>query len=191
MRETEPTVLTQGESVTWRREFCDFPATAWTLEYRFRGPGPGFDVAATEDGNAFEATITPARSSAARPGNYIWQAWATNIADTNVKQLADAGITTVKLGFVNGQTGDMDLRTPARIMLDTLDAALYASGSADVIEYEIATPAGSRRVKRESRESVTSQRKYWAGVVAAEVRREETRRTGKIGRRRDVRFYSS
>ena len=60
-------------------------------------------------------------------------------------------------------------------MLDTIDAALLAFATSDVQEYEITTPAGGRRVRRSDKTELTSQRKYWAGIVENELARERAR----------------
>jgi hypothetical protein len=39
------------------RSFCDYPATLWTLQYRFRGVGTGFDADATADGEIFTFSV--------------------------------------------------------------------------------------------------------------------------------------
>lgn len=173
-RITEPTSVTQGEQIEWTRGFCDYPASEWTLQYRFRGPDTGFNIAATADGDDFNAVLTAANSAASDAGQWKWQAWATNIADTSIVLMIGSGDTEIRRGFPSS-TAEIDLRTPAKIMLDTLDAALLASGSADVVEYEITTPAGGRRVKRESRSTVLEQRKYWATIVTNEFAREAAR----------------
>lgn len=188
MRETEPLNVTQGEQVEWSRCFDDYPATEWTLAYRFRGPGTGFNINATADGTDFVTELTAVVSAAAAVGDWIWQIWVTNIADTNVKYMVETGTTAVKRGFVSATLTAVETRTPAKIMLDTLDAALLAAGSSDHIEYEITTPAGSRKVKRESRKDVLEQRKYWATIVANERAKEKSRRGGGFGTQVKVRM---
>lgn len=182
MREIEPNTITQGEQIEWTRSFSDYPATLWNLEYRFRGDGPGADVSATADGTGFAATLTAAMTLLMSPGPYKWQAWVTEIADANNKLHVGSGAITVNRGFVSGDTGDVDLRSPAKIMLDTLDGALLAFATSDVQEYEITTPAGGRRVKRSDKAQLTSQRNHWAAIVSRENTAERLRNGGKFGK---------
>lgn len=179
MRTTEPMTVTQGEKIEWTRSFTDYPATEWTLQYRFRGPDTGFNIAGVANGTAFDATLSSAASAAADVGTWKWQAWMTNIADPSIVLMADAGVTKILRGFPV-TTGEIELRSPAKIMLDTLDAALQASGS-DVVEYEISTPAGSRRVKRSSRKEALELRGHYAGIVARENGIERVRSGGRYG----------
>lgn len=166
MRTHEPISVTQGEQIEWTKDFCDYPATEWTLQYRFRGPGTGFNIDATADGTSFAATMTAVQSAGAAVGDWIWQAWATNIADSSIVLMIADGTTKVLKGYATGATTAIDTRSDAKIMLDTLDAALLASG--DMLKYEVNTPSGTRKVERATRSEVLELRKYWAGVVARE-----------------------
>jgi hypothetical protein len=172
MRTTEPTTVTQGEQAEWKRSFCGFPATEWTLEYRFRGPGPGADVAGVADGTAFITTLLASQSLPFAVGRYRWQAWVTEIADPTNEEMIAEGSLTIEQGFVSGDTGDIDLRSNAKKMLDAIDAALLVFATSDIVEYEITTPAGNRRVKRSDKTALISERKYWAGIVTNEIARE-------------------
>lgn len=179
-RTTEPISVTQGEQIEWTRTFEDYPATEWTLQYRFRGPDTGFNIAGTANGTDFDAVMTAAQSLAADFGTWKWQAWVTNIATPATVLMIDAGVTQILQGFPVG-TAEIDLRSPAKIALDSIDAALLAFSSSDVLEYEITTPAGSRRVKRSDKAQLLSMRKYWAMIVRRENAAEAMRNGDKWG----------
>lgn len=183
---TEPLQVSQGERVTWTRTLDDYDATEYTLVYRFRGQGEGFDVTCTADGTDFAAVLAVGTNQAVTA--YQWQAWLTEIADSTNTFIIDSGTIEVLRGFVADATKPVDLRTPAKKCLDSIDEALASAGS-DIAEYEISTPAGSRRVKR--RTDLLDLRKYWASVVANEVAREKARRTGVFGQVIGVRMYDS
>jgi hypothetical protein len=181
IRVIEPQTLTQGESTQWERYFCDYPATLWTLEYRFRGPGTGFNVTATADGQKFAAAITSTETTDLATGKYEWQAWATNIADMSVVRKIGEGVTIVERGFTTSQTGTVDLRTTAKKILDAIDAALLVDATSNVISYEITTPAGTRKVQK-SRNEAIALRKYYAEIVERENVAERVRNGGKFAR---------
>lgn len=174
----EPKRFTQGEDVDWTRGFEDYPATEWTLEYRFRGPGTGFNVPGTANGEDFVMSVSSTDTAAMSTGEYLWQAWATNISNNTITRKIADGSVVVDRGFTTGSTGTVEIRTPAKIMLDTIDAALLASAGSDVLSYEITTPAGTRKISKQTRTEAIEQRKYWA----AKVSRENTQRSVREGK---------
>jgi hypothetical protein len=187
-RTTEPTCVTQGEQIEWTRDFCDYPADEWTLEYRFRGPGTGVNIDATADGTKFAAVLTSVASAALAAGEWRWQAWATNIAEPTTVQMIDSGTTQILTGFVDS-TAEVDLRSDAEKHLAAIDAALLAFAESDVLEYEIETPAGRRKVKRSDKTTLESQRKYWAGIVANEKLKRSMKNGGPFAKPIRARMY--
>lgn len=179
IRELEPDRLTQGESAEWRRRFCDYHPSLWTLEYRFRGAGTGCNVTATASGEFFDAVITSANTTAMSTGKYEWQAWATNIADNTIIRKVGEGTLVVEKGFTTGALGTVELRSTAKQIVDAIDAALLADTSASVIEYEISTPAGSRRVRKSRTEAIALRHEY-AAIVSRENSAERVRNGGKF-----------
>lgn len=168
-RTTEPTHITQGERIAWTKAISGYPADEWDLQYRFRGQGYGFNVDATADDTAFEAEITAEQSATMQFGEtYEWQAWLTEIADPDNTFVILTGTIDVKRGFVEGAARAVDLRTPAQIGLDSIDAALLAFATSDIVEYEISTPTGSRRVKRSDKANLMKLRSEFAKRVSVE-----------------------
>ena len=177
MRTIEPTRITTNDTVEWTRTFSDYPADEWTLQYRYRGPGEGFNIDATQNADVpakFDVVIDPADTEDVdTAGTYTWEAWVTNIADNTIQKLAiPAGCVQIFLGFEADETAAVETRSKAKIMLDAIDAALLAFATSDIVEYEITTPAGNRRVKRSDKTALISERKYWAGIVTNEIARE-------------------
>lgn len=173
MRTTEPNTIRQGERIEWTRAISNYSAEDYDLEYRFRSNvGPGADVVATADETGFIAVLTAAQSALMSPGSYEWQAWLTEQADATNTFQVDAGRSNVELGFVSGSTGNVETRSVARQHVDALQAALLAPATGQPLEYEITTPAGSRRVKYEAgytREEQLNWLKYWKKIVAREI----------------------
>lgn len=179
VRTIEPTQITTGSTVEWTRTFTDYPADEWTLQYRFRGPGGGFNIDAEQNADnpeKFDAVIDPADTEdVITAGRYIWEAWVTNIADPTIIKLAcSPGRAYVSLGFDADET-DAETRSANEIALDTVNAALLAFATSDVLEYEISTPAGTRKVKRSDKTQLLEMRKLYATLVANERARERGR----------------
>lgn len=175
-----PSQITQGERAEWSKSYSGYPADEFDLQYRFRGPGTGLDVDGTADGTSFDITLTAADPAFNVVGTYHWQAWLTEIADSTNTFIVEQGTITIKAGFVDGETGDLDLRSAAQIAIDTIDAAMLAFATSDITEYEISTPAGSRRVKRSDKEQLTNLRKQYAMIVSMERTRDRLRNGGKL-----------
>jgi hypothetical protein len=173
----EPTRITQGERVEWTRYFSDYPATLWTLQYRFRGPSTGFNIDATADGTSFDVVLpvsNTATMAVTSGGVWKWQAVVEEIASPTNQIVVDSGSLTVTAGFAEGTTTPIDARTANEIALAALDAAINGSTSVDVLEYEISTPAGSRRIKK----MLVSERIKWRNWYALRVRNERRRANG-------------
>jgi hypothetical protein len=190
VRVVEPMRLTQGETVEWKSSFDEYPANEWTLEYRYRGAGTGFNVTATADGEDFDAVISSAQSAAMSTGKYEWQAWATNVATPSIIRKIAEGTVVVELGFTTGSTGTVELRSKAKQILDAIDTALLTDSTSNVISYEITTPAGTRKVQKSRNEAIALRREY-AAIVSRENARERARNTGKFGKPVVTRMYES
>lgn len=181
MRTTEPTQIIKGERLEWTKTLTDYPASAWSLEYRFRGAGTGIDVNATADGDAFLCVITKTASAGfGTAGKYRWQAWITETADSNNTFVVGEGIVNVRAGFDTSSQAAVDLRSTAKQILDAIDATLLNTATSDQLEYEIETPAGRRKVKKMSRNELLDLRKVYAGIVARENAAERVRNGGKF-----------
>lgn len=188
-RTSEPREISKGERLEWTKTIAGFPATEWTLVYRFRSSvGPGVDVTAAADGNSHVAVIDAAESAKLSVGRYRWQAWVIEIADsTNTFKLGD-GVIDVRQGFAAGNVAILDDRSSAKKIVDAIEAAMINTASREQLEYEIETPAGRRRVKFMSRKEQLDALKYWKGIVARELAAERVRNGGSFGRPVQVRF---
>lgn len=165
---TEPTYLTQGERVAWTRDICgNYPSSLWTVKYKFRGPSTGFDITATIDGLNFAAVITAAQSLTMAVGTWKWWAYATEIANAlNIIEVGN-GLMTVYQGAPSAFDA-IETRSANEIILASLQTAF--SNNLAVAEYEISTPAGSKKIKYGSRNELLAQIKYYSGLVANEKR---------------------
>ena len=182
-RTTEPTRIVKGERIAWTKTFCDFGADLYTLEYRFRGAGIGIDVNATADGTDFACEITKTASAGfGAAGKYRWQAWLTEIADTNNTFVAAEGVTEVVAGFDTSSQAAIEMRSTAKQILDAIDAMILNKASSDQMSYEVSTPAGTKKISRMSRIELLALRKEYAGIVERENAAERVRNGGKFGK---------
>lgn len=181
MRTIEPTAFTAGEALEWTKCLPDYPATLWTLKYYFRGRGPGFNVTATADGDDYAISVPATDTEDMTPNErYSWQAWVIEIADTTNKKVINEGRVSVKEGFNTDDPGEVDTRSLAKRAYDAIDAALLGKASSTHLEYEISTPAGSKRVKQCTQSELLSSLKFYANRVRHERLRERIRKGGKL-----------
>lgn len=133
---TEPTSFIQGETVQWRKEFCDYlPSGGYSVIYYLRGPEGGIDIGGAADGDAFVFTISAAQSATLAVGEYGYQAFAILNAD---KFLVSQGELRVKAGLATISTGEaFDNRTQAEKDLEAVRALLSGKASSDVQSYTI------------------------------------------------------
>lgn len=183
VRIIEPTQITTYEEVVWTKTYADYPASLWQLNYYFRGPGVGFNAEwGTEivaDGDDFVITVPSAKTdNIDTAGFYKWQAWLTEAADSTNKKLIGEGRTRVVLRFKTDNQGAIEMRSANEIILDAIKAAISGQATEKVLEYEITTPAGSRKVKRMSMKELLEAQTYYTKLVSAEWLRER----GKSGK---------
>lgn len=182
-RTTEPTRITKGERVIWTKEFTDYPATEYSLQYRFRGNDVGLNITATADGSAFDCEITAAQSNGlGAETSYEWQAWLTETATPTNTWLVASGTLYVRRGFAAASTGAIDTRSTAKQILDAINATILNKATNDQLEYEITTPAGSRKLKRMALKELMEARTVYAKLVRNERAAERVRSGGKAGR---------
>jgi hypothetical protein len=141
----EPLSARAGDTWKWTRSLDDYPATLWTLKYRFKHPtAAGFEITATASGADHSVTVTAATSAALAAGLYTWIGWVQDIATGLEKYTVDTGSLTIDPDYRTGTSAApvLDDRSHARKMLEAIEAWLESRDLA-VAEYEIA----GRRMK--------------------------------------------
>lgn len=168
----EPLQLRAGDTWKWRREdLADYPATTWTLKYRFKNASGGFEVVAAADGANFAITLTATATAAYTSGRYDWLAWVESGAE---KYSVDQGTLEVLPDLRTGTaTAALDARSDARRIYDDLLTAYksYIANRGTVKSYTI----GSRSMTFHSTEEILKQLNYWRAEVAREEAAERAR----------------
>lgn len=143
---TEPVELRAGDPWSWRRDDLvdGYPASAWTMKYRFGNSTRSFEVAAGADGDAFLVDLDSDATQAFVAGDYNWQAQVTLIADAAQRHIVSSGATRVTPNLFAGTVGDpADSRSDARKGLDAVNAMLRGRATTGQQEYTI----GNRQLK--------------------------------------------
>lgn len=132
--------MTNGDSVTWLDDATvdnlrnPITPPTWTLSYAIRGAAV-LTLTATQSGSGWTTTMTKTQSATLTPGNYYWQAYATNGSS---RVTIGSGKLVVKPNL-SIQPAGFDGRSQVEIDLAAVQAAMRAiiSGGA-VQKYVIA-----------------------------------------------------
>lgn len=188
-----PLEIAQGEMAVWKRSLDEFSPDEWDAQYRIRGiagTGAGFNVDGAEDEGDFLFEATAAQTATMSVTTYEWQLWVTNKTAATETYQIEAGTFAVRRGFSAGTTTAVDTRSTAVQILEAIDAALLSRATSNQQEYEISTPAGSRKLKYLSVMDLKEARKMYAGIVARERMAERLRNGGSIFTTHKVRLSS-
>lgn len=160
---TEPAELVAGNTWRWDREFADFPAGTWTLEYRFKNATASFAItgsAIVASGTTHQITVPAATTVAFTAGRYQWQAYVTS---GSTRYVAADGELVVTPDFA--AVGNYDGRSPARKMLDAIETYLADPSNLTAASYQI----GNRSLDRMKRTDLLAERTRLQFEVAAEI----------------------
>lgn len=128
----EPTIITAGDSVRWKRPASSFPASVYALSYALISNDRRILIAATGDGEDHLIDVAGSVTAEWPPGDYGWQLYAHRPYD---RVTIDRGRLTVAPNFAT-MTGHDD-RGHVRKVLDAIEATIEGRATADQQEYEI------------------------------------------------------
>jgi hypothetical protein len=166
----EPDRATPGTTWTWEIALRDFPATDYTLKYRFAASATAlFSVTSAANGSAHRVTIAAATTAGYSAGKYAWVSWAEDGSGNKYEQ--GRGVLEVLPGLASG-----DPRSHARKALDAIEAVLENRATQDQMSYEISVGGSLRRLGRTPLPELTALREYYRAEVARENRSDKLRR---------------
>jgi hypothetical protein len=167
---TEPSQLRAGDTWKWTQSLSDYPASAWTLKYRFKSGAAGFEITATASGDDYAVSVAAATTAGYVPGHYTWVSWVEGgtaekytVATSTFELLPDLRSTAAGVAY--------DARTHARKMLDAIEAWMEGRDPG-VAEYEI----NGRRMKYWAMADLIKFRQHYKVEVAAEQKAEQLAR---------------
>lgn len=174
---TEPAALRAGDTWRWQRTLADYPASTWTLKYRFRSATlAGFEIVAGASGDVHDITAAAATSAGYSAGRYNWTAWVESGSE---KFTVAEGEMVVQPDYrAAAAAALLDDRSHARKMLAALEAWLESRDPA-VAEYEIA----GRRMRYVPIAELMKLRSRYQQEVAGEDAKAKLARGEHAGRR--------
>lgn len=171
----EPTEITGGETIEWRKSLTDYkPGEGWELTYYFRSSvGVNFNATGTADGASWVVSaVVPVVAD--ETGTVYWEAWVKKgIEERRVGKGTVTLTTSLKTAPLNSP---FDGHTQAEKDLDAVRAALAPATAAGVQEYEITGVNSSRRLRYFSREELIALEATLAQRVNGERRAAAQRR---------------
>lgn len=160
---TEPLSVRAGDTWKWTRSLADYPASTWTLKYRFKNAAGGFEITASASGDDYSVTVAAATTAGYASGSYTWIAWVEG--GSSEKYTVDQGTTTVGSDYRSGTaTLALDDRSHARKVLAAIEAVIERRASQDQMEYTIE----GRSLKRTPIADLLKLRQKYQAAVAAE-----------------------
>ena len=116
---TEPLSVRAGDTWKWTRTLADYPASSWTLKYRFKNAAGGFEVVAVASGDDYAVSEAASTTATRTAGDYTWIAWVEAGAE---KFTVDTGTIHVEPDYRSGASSvALDDRTHARKVLDAIE----------------------------------------------------------------------
>jgi len=153
-----PDRLVAGDLWSWTRSLADYPASAWTLSYYFRGP-QAFNVSATPSGDEHVISIAATVTAEYVAGSYKWLARAVN----------GSSIYTVESGSVivdpNLQKTGVEFRGYWQRVRDALEAVIENRATTDQLSMSI----GGRSLARMSWDEILKAHDHAVHKAAAEL----------------------
>lgn len=176
---TEPAELRVGDTWKWTKTLADYPASAWTLKYRFKSPVGGFEITSSASGDDYSVTVAASATAAYVAGDYSWVAWVEG--GSSEKYTVDTGTTTLAPDYRGTATAAtaLDDRSHARKVLAAIEAVLESRATKDQESYEIA----GRSLKRTPIGDLLKLRQHYKAEAAAEAAAEAIQNGTGTGRK--------
>jgi len=174
---TEPDVLNVGDTWKWTKTLADYPASVWTLTYRFKSATGGFEITATASGDDHAVNVPYGTTEGYAAGFYSWVA---SVLAAGERYIVDSGTCTLNPDYRSGTaTAAYDGRTHARTVLDAIESVIEGRATLDQEAYEIA----GRSLKRTPIADLLKLRQHYKTEVQSEAMAEAVRNGMGTGRK--------
>jgi len=171
-----PEELVAGDTWQWTRSLADYPAGTWTGVYYFKNAIANFSASATQSGTDFAVTVAAATTASKVAGTYRW---LLSVTSGGVRKTVEEGWVTIEPD--PAAAGNADFRTPARVMLENIEAYLVDPTNLTAASFALA----GRSLSRWSRADLLVER----DKLLAEVRAEDANARADAGLGNPRRLY--
>lgn len=160
---TEPLSARAGDTWKWTRTLADYPASSWTLKYRFKNAAGGFEIVSSASGDDHAVNHPAATTAGYTAGQYSWIAWVEG--GSSEKYTVDQGTLELAADYRGGAaTVALDDRSHARKVLAAIEAVIERRASQDQMRYTIE----GRSLERTPITDLLKLRQKYQAAVAAE-----------------------
>ena len=122
-----PETITQGEALSWKVSFADYPPASWTLTYYAAGYGlTAWSKAATTSGSDHLLSLTNANTASYGVGTYDLVAYVNETSVSPVVNRYEVWAGKIKVLPSIASPSSYDARSTAKKILDAIDSALIA-----------------------------------------------------------------
>lgn len=177
----EPSSIRAGDTITWRKNLADYPASAWTLVYTLINSIAKITITGSSDGVEHVINVPATTSDDYTAGKYDYVAHVTDGTD---RITVASGRMDVLPNLAAATT--YDNRSHARKMLDAIEALLLNNATVGQIDW-LEIQLNNRRIQKEPDKLLVLRDRYRA-EVANEERAERLRQGLDTGRRIQTRL---
>ena len=161
---TEPQTITAGDTVQWKKQIDDYPASDdWVLSYAMVSGSKKYSLTASASGDDHLVSIAATTSAAYEAGEYYWQAYVTKDSE---RRLVGSGRLKINPNFAD--LSNFDARSHVKKTLDAIEAVVEGRATKDQEEYTI----GTRSLKRTPIQDLLVLRDKYKGEYLREVNAE-------------------
>ncbi len=131
---TEPTQVTAGDTIQWKKTVADYPASeGWTLSYALLNASNKITISTSASGSDHSVTVAAATSASWVAGTYQWQSYVTN--GSGERHNVGAGTVTILPNFASKTASDQ--RSWVKRTLDNVEAVIENRATVDQMAYTI------------------------------------------------------
>ena len=172
----EPSQITQGDTVKFKKKLTDYPATdGWSLLYAIRGNGQDISFTSTADFDAHEISVPASTTADWLPAEYELQGFAVKADEQHQIYI---GSLTISANLATAPA-DKDVRTHAQKMLASIEQQLEQCAQNILLQ----TTVEGTSVLRERRMELLRLRQSYLQERRGEIAAENARNSKPTGRK--------
>jgi hypothetical protein len=160
-----PTFITAETTDSFLVSLADYPAPTYSATITIINASHKLTLTGTNSGGDHLFTLAATDILNSKAGNYSYQ---LQVSKTGFNAMVQSGTIVIKKNFATASAEDF--RSHAKKMVDALEAAILGTADQLVMNTEIGTSAGSRKLGLMSATDRLKWYNYWKSIVQQEER---------------------